>query len=194
MNPSLARVLLPSILIFASNAHAADTIYTIDPDHTHPAFEVDRLGGLSVWRGFFKKSSGTITLDPVAGTGSVVVNIDPSSVDFGVDKLNEHVIAPDILDVAQFPSATYRGVLSGFKDGAPSSVTGELTLHGVTKPVNLQIDSFKCMPHPIQKREVCGADAIGHFNRADFGVNYGEKAGFRQDVALRIQVEALKAE
>lgn len=187
------RPLLILLLAVSTSAFGAETTYTVDPDHTHPAFEVDRLGGLSVWRGIFKKSTGTITLDPAAGTGSVDVSIDPSTVDVGVDKLNERIVGPDILDAAKFPVATYKGTLGGFKDGVPSTVTGELTLHGVTKPVNLQIDAFKCMMHPIQKREVCGADAVGTFNRADFGVSFGQAAGFKQDVALRIQVEGLKA-
>jgi polyisoprenoid-binding protein YceI len=71
-------------------------------------------------------------------------------------------------------------------------VEGKLTLHGVTRPVTLTIDSFKCIPHPMYKRELCGADALAHFNRADFGLDAGKDYGFNMDVALRIQVEALK--
>ena len=72
-------------------------------------------------------------------------------------------------------------------------MTGELTLHGVTRPVALKINSFKCiLDHPIIKREVCGADAIGTFDRADFGVNAGQQFGFSQEVTLRIQVEAIR--
>jgi polyisoprenoid-binding protein YceI len=76
---------------------------------------------------------------------------------------------------------------------APTMVSGELTLHGITRPVALKINSFKCIPdHPIVKREVCGADAIGTFSRADFGVNAGMQYGFRQEITLRIQVEAIR--
>ena len=178
----------------AGAAAAAPTLYNIDPDHTHPAFEVDHFGGLSVWRGIFKSSHGTIKLDAAAKTGSVDVTIDTASIDLAHDKLNEHVSSPEILDVAKYPKATYQGTLGGFTNGAPTTVTGTLTLHGVAKPVNLTIDSFKCFMHPMAKKEVCGADAVGTFNRADFGVNYGQGYGFKQDVALRIQVEAVKAE
>ena len=83
---------------------------------------------------------------------------------------------------------------SGQLYGTPATVSGNLTLHGVTKPVTLTIDSFKCIQHPMLKKQVCGADAVGTFNRADFGVNYAQKLGFKQEVALRIQVEAVKAE
>ena len=68
-----------------------------------------------------------------------------------------------------------------------------MTLHGITKPVNLKIDSFKCITNPMSKKDVCGANATGTFSRADFGVNYLQQMGFKQDVLLRIQVEAIKA-
>jgi len=194
----MKKTLLSSLALvcftISGTAWTAPSTYKLDPNHTHPSFEVDHSGGLSVWRGLFKSTQGTVTLDRAAATGTVDVTIDASSVDFGLDSLSQHVIAADILDVAKFPTATYKGTLGDFKDGAPTTVTGELTLHGVTKPVNLQIDSFKCIQNPMLKREVCGADAIGTFNRADFGVNYGQKSGVKQDVNLRIQVEGTKSE
>jgi polyisoprenoid-binding protein YceI len=176
----------------AAAANAAPTHYTVDPDHTHPSFEVDHFGGLSVWRGTFKKSTGTVVLDATAQTGSIDIHVDTASIDLAQDKLNEHVSSAEILDVAQFPTATYRATLGGFKEGAPTLATGTLTLHGVTKPLTLKIDSFKCMLNPMSKKDVCGADASGTFNRADFGVNYGQQFGFKQEVAMHIQVEAIK--
>jgi polyisoprenoid-binding protein YceI len=175
-------------------ALAAPGTYNIDPDHTHPEFEADHFNGLSVWRGVFKESKGTITLDKEAGTGTVNVEIATASIDFGHDKLNTHASSADMFDVAKYPTATYKGTLAKFASGAPTEVDGELTLHGVTKPVVLKINSFKCIMHPMLKREVCGADASTVINRADFGINYGEKFGFKMDVTLRIQVEAIKTE
>jgi polyisoprenoid-binding protein YceI len=179
-------------LLALTSAFAEPASYTLDPDHTHPSFEVDHLGGLSVWRGTFKSTHGNAVLDRDIGFGTVDVTIDTGSIDFGMDALSKHVASADMLDAGQFPTATYHGQLGGWHDGVPSTVTGQLTLHGVSKPVNLQINSFKCIMHPIKKVEVCGADAVGTFNRADFGVDYGQKLGFRQDVALRIQVEGSK--
>ena len=188
-----SRLLLSATLLCtASLCGAAPSSYTLDPDHTHPSFEVDHLNGLSVWRGTFKSSHGTATLDPAAETGTVNVIIDTASIDFGMDALSKHVISAEMLDAERYPTAVYHGTLGDFKNGAPTTVTGELTLHGVTKPVNLQIDSFKCVMHPMKKKEDCGANAIGTFNRADFGVNYAQNLGFRQDVSLRIQVEGIK--
>jgi len=175
-----------------ASATAASTTYSVDPDHTHPSFEVDHFGGLSTWRGTFKKTSGTVELDTVAGTGTVDVLIDTTTVDFAHDKLNAHVSSPEMLDVSKYPTAEYKGKFVEFANGAPKTISGNLTLHGVTKPVTLNINSFKCIEHPMLKKQVCGADASGTFNRADFGVNYGQQYGFKQDVLLRIQVEGIK--
>ena len=181
------------LALAVTTATAAPTTYNVDPDHTHPSFEVDHFGGLSTWRGTFKKSSGTVTIDTEAKTGTVDVLIDTATVDFAHDKLNEHVSSAEVLDVAKYPTAEFKGKFVEFANGAPKSVTGALTLHGVTKPVTLTINSFKCIEHPMLKKQVCGADASGSFNRADFGVNYGQQYGFKQDVLLRIQVEGVKA-
>lgn len=179
---------------FVSSAVAAPVKYTIDAAHTYPSFEVDHMGGLSNWRGKFNSSSGTITLDRDAKAGEVEVKINTASIDFGLDKMSAHAAGPDMLDTEKFPTATYKGKLVNFKDGAPTEVDGTLELHGVTKPVKLKINSFVCKPHPMTKKEVCGADASGSFNREDFGVAYGKQMGFKMDVKLQIQVEAVKAD
>jgi polyisoprenoid-binding protein YceI len=180
------------LILGITSATAASTTYNVDPDHTHPSFEVDHFGGVSIWRGTFKKTSGTVQIDTAAKTGTVDVVIDTATIDFAHDKLNEHVSSPEMLDVAKYPTAEYKGKFVEFVDASPRTISGELTLHGVTKPVTLTINSFKCFQNPMLKKQVCGADASGTFNRADFGVNYGQQYGFKQDVLLRIQVEGIK--
>jgi len=174
-------------------AIAAPVTYNVDPAHTYPSFEADHMGGLSVWRGKFDKSSGTIVLDKEKSSGTVEITVDASSIDFGHPKLNEHAKSAEIFDVEKFPTATYKGTLAKFKDGAPTEVQGQFTLHGVTKPLTLKINQFKCMISPMSKKEVCGADASATFNRSDFGVSFGDKYGFKQEVILQIQVEAGRA-
>lgn len=174
-------------------ATAAPVTYKIDPTHTFPSFEADHMG-VSVWRGKFNASSGTVTLDKAAGSGSVEISIDTASVDFGHDALNAWAVSKELFDVAKFGPARYKGKLTNFVNGAPTQVTGELTLHGVTRPVNLQLALFKCIPHPMLKRELCGADALGTIKRDEFGLDAGKDYGFKMDVALRIQVEAVAAE
>jgi len=183
--------LLSLLFLFAWTASAAPITYDVDPDHTHPAFEADHFGGLSVWRGLFKKSRGSIVLDKAAGTGTVDITVDMSSATVGHDKVDEIMAGPQLFDAAKYPTAHYQGTLGGFLDGAPTTVTGTLTLHGITQPVNLKILSFKCMPHPLYKREVCGADALGFLNRDDFGIDSGKSYGFSMKTTLRIQIEAI---
>jgi len=180
------------LALMTGSAVAAPVTYTVDPNHTYPSFEADHLGGLSNWRGKFDKSSGTIVFDKDKGSGTVDITIDATSIDFGHAKLNDHVKSNEMLDVAKYPTATYKGTLVKFKDGAPTEVDGQLTLHGVTKPVKLTVNQFKCMVNPMSKKEVCGADASATINRSDFGVNFGDKYGFKQDVKLQIQVEGIR--
>ena len=179
-----------STVLAASGVAAAPAQYIIDPMHTFPSFEGDHLGGVSVWRGKLTRSSGKVMLDRVAGTGSVDVVIDADSIDFGLSEMNTHAVSTEFLDTAKFPKITYKGNLEAFVDGKPTRLAGELTLHGITRPVTLQILSFKCMPHPMSKRELCGADALGTFKRDDFGLSVGKDWGFSMDVTLRVQVEA----
>ena len=191
----MSKTLATLMLSWVSGAVlAAPTVYNIDPNHTYPSFEADHMGGLSVLRGKFKQSSGTITLDLAAHSGEVNVKIDTNSLDFGHSKLNDDAKSDEMFDTAKYPTATYIGKFSKFDGEKPTEVKGELTLHGVSKPVTLVINSFLCKPNPMTKKEVCGADASATFNRADFGINYGQQMGFRQDVKLAIEVEAVKVE
>lgn len=180
------------LTLITGSALAAPVTYEVDPAHTYPSFAADHMGGLSVWRGKFEKSSGTIVLDKDKSTGTVDITVDASSIDFGHEKLNEHAKGPDLFDVAKFPTATYKGKLANFKNGAPTEVQGEFTLHGVTKPLTLKINQFLCKPNPMTKKEVCGADASATFNRKDYGLGFGDAYGFKMDVALAIQVEAVR--
>ena len=180
--------------VLALPALGGNAEYRIDPNHTHPLIEADHMNGRSVWRGLFRHSSGTITLDREGHRGTVHMEIDTTSVDFGLDKLNDTAKGPALLDTANFPTATYKGALTDFTSGAPTGVKGTLTLHGVTQPLTLRIESFKCMVHPYLKREVCGADATGTFDRKDFGITGALDFGTSSNVNLRIQVEAVRAE
>jgi polyisoprenoid-binding protein YceI len=189
-----SRLLLCLVnMAFTASAAAAPVTYKIDPDHTFPSFEADHMG-VSIWRGKFNKTAGTVVLDKESSAGTVDIAVDVSSIDFGHDKLNRWAIAPVFFDAKKYPKARYKGKLDGFANGAPTQVTGEFTLHGVTKPMVLKINSFKCIPHPMFKRELCGADAIGTFKRDEFGLDAGKDYGFNMEVLLRIQVETLASQ
>ena len=170
------------------SAVAADT-YMLDPTHTYPSFEADHMGGLSVWRGKFTETSGKVVYDKDAKSGSIDITVNVNSIDFGMAKMDEHAKSPEIFDAAKYPTASYSGKFSKFNGTTPTEAQGTLTMHGVTKPVTLVINSFMCKPNPMTKKEVCGADASAAFDRGDFGVNYGDKYGFKMGVKLLIQVE-----
>jgi polyisoprenoid-binding protein YceI len=188
----MKAVLAAALGLVAGSALAAPVTYKIDPAHTYPSFAADHFGGLSIWRGKFDRSSGTVVLDKAAGTGTVDITVDTSSIDFGQEKLNEHAKSAEMFDVQKYPTATYKGTFANFKNGYPTEVRGELTLHGVTRPLNLTINQFTCriMPAAMGGKERCGADASASFKRSDFGIDYGEKYGFNMLVKLQIQVEA----
>ena len=184
---------LPSafaLLLAASFASAAPADYTIDPTHTFPSFEADHMG-ISVWRGKFNKSSGKLRFDKAAGTGTVEITTEIASVDFGMEPLNAWARGKDFFDARKHPRAVFKATLEAPVNGVPTQAVGTLTLHGVTQPLTLKIHSLKCVPHPMLKRDYCGADASGRFNREDFGLAAGKDYGFRMDVDLRIQVEAI---
>ena len=177
----------------AGGALAAPVTYNVDTEHTRPSFEADHFGGMSVWRGMFDKVTGTVTIDRAAKAGTIDISIDTASIDVGHAKLEDHLKSPDFFDVAKFPTATYKGKFTKFDGDTPTEVQGDLTLHGVTKPVTLKLNSFKCMQHPMKKKEFCGADASATINREDFGIAWGKNFGFRMDTKLAIQVEAFVA-
>lgn len=195
----LAMLLL--LTTTTATAAPAPVHYTLDPDHTYPSFEADHMG-LSIWRGKFDHSTGTATLDTVGKTGSVDVTVDIASIDFGNPALNKVMLgasAPmcqtqcDMFDVAKYPTAHYRGKLTDFVDGAPTKAVGTLTMRGVTKPLTLAIDRFKCIPDFMLKPRLrCGADALGTFQRDQFGLDGGKSFGMDMKVTLRIQVEAVQ--
>ena len=193
MNPLAMMKVLLTAALFTVNCGpllAAPVELDIDPAHTYPSFEADHMG-ISVWRGKFDKSSGKVTLDREKGTGSVEVTIDLNSVNFGLPVMNTWARGMDLFDTERFPAAVFRGKLEGFTNGIPKEAVGTLSLHGVTKLMTLKINQFKCIPHPLHKRELCGADASATFNRDEHGLDAGKSYGFKMEVTLRIQVEAV---
>ncbi|HZO22355.1 MAG TPA: YceI family protein [Steroidobacteraceae bacterium] len=180
-------------LLGASTLSAEEVHYTLDPMHTYPSFEADHFG-VSTWRGKMKHSKGTVTLDRAGHSGTVNITIDPASIDFGLDALNSWAVGPEFLNTSQYPQAAYVGRFTHFNGDVPTQVDGELTLHGITRPVSLTLTSFACKPHPLLKREWCGADAFATFQRDQFGLSAGKDYGFKMEVNLRIQVEGMRDE
>ena len=182
-----------ALLLACMAAHAEPTAYVIDPTHTFPSFEADHLG-ISVWRGKLNKSSGKVLFDKATGTGTVEIETELASIDFGMDALSTWARGKDFFEVDKHPTAVFKGSLQSPVNKVPTQLVGELTLHGVTRPLTLVVHSLKCIQHPMLKRDYCGADASGSFNRDDFGLAAGKDYGFKMNVDLRIQVEAVAAQ
>jgi polyisoprenoid-binding protein YceI len=190
----MKRIVLASLAAFVcAAAFAAPVTYVLDPKHTYPSFAADHMGGLSVWRGKFTGTTGKVVYDKAAKTGTIDVTVDMSSVDFGNAKLDEHAKSAELFDVAKYPTATYSGKFSKFDASGPTEAEGTFTLHGVSKPLTLKINSFLCKPNPMTHKEVCGADASASFDRSDYGVTFGQAYGFKMWVKLEIQVEGSPA-
>ena len=175
-------------LILAAAPAAAST-YNIDNSHTYPHFTYSHLG-YSIQTHKFDKTSGKIVMDFEAKTGSVDVTIDATSVNTGFALFNQHIQGPDYFDTAKHPTITFKSSDMKFKRNKPVSVTGDLTIKGVTRPVKLEVTHFKCMPHPIFKAPACGGNATAKLKRSEF--NMGKNAPFVSDeVTLTLAIEAV---
>lgn len=170
-------------------ALAAPDTFIIDTTHTFPRFSYSHFG-YSTQLSRFDKTSGKITIDRAAKTGSVDVTIDMKSVDTGYSVFNGHIQGEDFLDTAKYPTATFKSSKVKFDGDKVVAVDGNLTIKGITKPVTLTVSSFKCMPHPMLKKEACGANATTVIKRTEF--NAGKYAPYVSDeVTLDIAVEAV---
>jgi polyisoprenoid-binding protein YceI len=157
-------------------AAAAPESFTIDPYHTYPNFWVEHWG-LSMMHGRFDRTTGKFTLDRAAKSGSVELTIETGSINTGDNdkgarprSRDEHLRAADFFNVAEFPRMTFRSTKVGFGGELPTTVEGNLTLLGVTKPVTLTFERFKCGQNPFNKKDRCGGNAVGKIKRSDFGM------------------------
>lgn len=171
------------------SAYAADN-YTIDPTHTFPVFEVNHMG-YSVQHGRFNKTSGNITLDIAAKSGSVDLTIDTTSIDMGFQKWDEHMSSGDFFNAAKFPTMTFKSDKLIFKDDNLVAAEGQFTLLGVTKPLTVTVSGFKCGNHPMTKKPMCGANIGGTIKRSDFGMTKYVPA-VSDEVQIHVPVEAYK--
>lgn len=185
------------ILALPVAAIGAPESYTMDPPHSIPQFELDYIGFTTI-RGRFDKTSGKFTIDREAKTGSVDFVIDAASVTTGDTERgsrprtrDEHLRTADFFNVAEFPRLTFKGTAVRFQGEAPAQIDGQLTMLGVTRPVTLKVERWKCGTHPFYKKEACGADAVTRIKRSDFGMKYGIPA-LGDEVTLHIGVLGLK--
>jgi len=187
MKKTIAAALLASSL--ALPAFAEPVTYTLDTHHTFPRFSYTHLGfSKQIQR--FDKTSGTVVYDADAKTASVDITIDMTSIDTGYDVFDGHLQGKDFFDTADYPTATFKSTKVNFDGDTPVSVEGELTMKGITKPVTLEITSFKSTDsHPMLKKPAIGASAITTVKRTDFNAGKYVPA-VSDEVVIDIALEA----
>jgi polyisoprenoid-binding protein YceI len=166
----LAALALGSALLSADTVRAtAPSTWTADPNHSSLVFKVKHLNGRVT--GAFKQWTCTITADPEQLTaGSVVVEVQTASIDTDNEKRDGHLRSPDFFDVEKFPTMTFRSTKLELI-GSDLTLTGDLTLHGVTKPVVLKGTYGGKIKGPGGKDRM-GFEATGKIVRQDYGLTW----------------------
>jgi len=171
---------------------AAASTWEIDPNHTESSFVVKHLMVSNV-RGQFGKTTGTVVQDDKDITKSKVdITIDATTVDTRVDKRDAHLKSPDFFDVQKFPTITFKSTKMTKGEGNTLKVEGDLTIHGVTKPV---VTNVEYTPDTLAGgKTVKGFTATTKINRKDFGLNWNrtiEAGGVMvgEEVAITVEGE-----
>ena len=174
---------------FATSAIAAPVTYAVDSGHSFPNFSYQHMG-LSMQLSKFDKTTGTITLDQAAKTASVDVVIDTTSVNTGSTVFNGHIQGEDFFDTTKYPTATFKSTKVVFEGDQPSTIEGDLTIKGITKPVTLKVTHFATKLHPMMKKEAVGANATTVIKRSDFNLSkYVPNVG--DEVTITVSLEAV---
>jgi len=166
--------------------------YAIDPHHTVPYWETNYLN-FATMRGRFDSATGMFTLDRAARTGTLEITIQTANLSTGAGRTlkrtrDEHLRTPDFFNVVEFPTMTYSAKSVKFKGDDPEVIEGSLTLLGVTNPVALKVERWRCGPDPrtAGKIYMCGGNATGSFKRSDFGMKFGLPTAIGDEVSLWI--------
>jgi polyisoprenoid-binding protein YceI len=164
------RYLFAAALLVAGTAQAAPVTYTLDPGHTMVSFSWNHFG-FSNPIANFGQADGTLIYDEAApAKSSVNVTLPLAGLDTHVPALDEHLKKPDFLDADKYPTITFKSTKVAPAGKGKLKVTGDLTVHGVTKPVVLDVTVNKVGEHPMLKAPAAGFDATTTIKRSDFGV------------------------
>lgn len=197
MNSRIYQAAIAIALVVAQPVLARADTWQIDPAHTNVEFTVRHMM-ISNVKGQFQKTSGAVTAnssDPA--TAKIDATIDASSIDTRVERRDADLKGPNFLDVAKYPTITFKSTKIEADGPGKWKVTGDLTLHGVTKPVVLEVESSGPPIQDPMGNTRAGASATANIKRSDFGLSYNkvlESGGVMvgDEVAISIDVEAIK--
>lgn len=179
-----------ALLLSVGIAQAAPVKYDFDPGHTQVQFGWNHLG-FSHITGRFDKVGGHLLFDPADPTrSSVDVSIPIDSIDTGVAALDEHLRGPDFFDAARFPVATFKSSKVERITDDQLEVSGELSIHGISRPVVLEVTINKVGTHPMDGRAAAGFDARTTLRRSDFGIGKYVPS-VSDEIAITISTEAM---
>ncbi len=176
------------VLLFPFGALANPVNYAIDPEHTFAYFTVAHLGMTTI-QGRFDQTAGKVTVDLAAKTGSMEIQVPTASVSTGLRRRDDMLKGPDWFNSNEFANMAYRSTRFNFAGDKLESIEGTLALAGVTKPLKLNVTTFKCAPNPFNRKPMCGATAEATLKRSDFGVKAAMGA-VADEVRLQLSVEA----
>ena len=166
--------------------------WQIDPNHSAAQFSVRHMG-ISTVRGAFTKVSGTASYDPAdPGKTTLEATIDASSIDTRVEKRDNDLRGPNYFDVAKYPTLTFKSTKVEAAGAGKLKITGDLTIHGVTKAVVLDVDGPSAPVQDPKGNAHMGASATTKINRKDFGVN-GGGGMVGDEIPITIDVELVSA-
>jgi polyisoprenoid-binding protein YceI len=144
--------------------------FHVEPSHTRVQFSVNHMGFTNYW-GDLTGVSGTLTLDAAHPAASQVsVSIPAASVSTTNERLDGEIKSPMFLDATTYPTITFTSTSVTPTSPTTATIVGNLTLHGVTHPVTLNATFNAAGANPMSKAYTVGFDAVGEFNRSDFGV------------------------
>ncbi|MET0232344.1 MAG: YceI family protein [Rhodanobacteraceae bacterium] len=191
MKLRLAPALAAAGLATAPGVRAEAVVYRFDPPHTQIFFSADHqkfshpVGRLKVKDGWFQFD------DKDFSSAKVDVEIDMKSADMGDDKWNETIRGGQLLDADKYPTARYTSKSVEKKGDNGGVIHGDLTLHGATKPVDVEFTLNRVANDPYRFRQKAGFSAKATIKRADFGISrYTEVIG--ESIELRFEIEGLK--
>jgi polyisoprenoid-binding protein YceI len=188
----MKKLLIAAVALAATGTVLAQSAsYAADPTHTFVIYEIGHFG-TTTNRGRFSVKEGLVQFDRTAKTGKADITIDVTSVNTGVESLNEHVRSKDFFNAGEFPTGRFTADKFSFNGDKVSEVSGTLTLLGKSRPVTLKASNFNCYNNPMLKREVCGGDFETTIARSQWGVNWGLNFGFPDTTHLLVQIEAIK--
>jgi polyisoprenoid-binding protein YceI len=193
---SRIRVFVSAVAVLAFSAVSQAAVYNIDPSHSTVGFSIRHM--VSTVRGMFQKYSGTVDFDEKNWTSlKINATIEAASINTNEPKRDEHLRSADFFDVQKYPNLTFKSTTVKDLGAGKLDVTGDLTMHGVTKPVTLAVTYNGAGKDPWGGNRA-GFSATGKLSRKDFGIvwnkaldNGGVLVG--DDVNIQIDIEAVQA-